>query len=95
MSQHENDALQVQGDQVVLGEWSGDLGELIAKNVTLRQMLREGRADEARALLRAQAVEEQAALVAIDENPEEVLSLTGMDARGKPTGVLVLVPVGR
>ena len=47
-------------------------------------MLREGRADEARALLKAQAVEEQAALVAIDENPEEVLSLTGMDAQGRP-----------
>ena len=84
MSQHENDALQVQGDRVVLGEWSGDLEELIAKNVALRQMLREGRADEARALLKAQAVEEQAALVAIDENPEEVLSLTGMDAQGRP-----------
>ena len=84
MSQHENDALQVQGNRVVLGEWSGDLEELIAKNVELRQMLREGRADEARALLKAQAVEEQAALVAIDENPEEVLSLTGMDAQGRP-----------
>ena len=69
---------------VVLGEWSGDLEELIAKNVELRQMMREGRADEARALLKKQAVEEQAALVAIDENPEEVLSLTGMDARGRP-----------
>ena len=87
MSQHENDALQVQGDRVVLGEWSGDLEELIAKNVELRQMLREGRAEEARALLKTQAVEEQAALVAIDENPEEVLSLTGMDAQGRP-GVL-------
>lgn len=84
MSQHENDALQVQGDRVVLGEWSGDLEELIAKNVTLRQMLREGRADAAHVLLKAQAVEEQAALVAIDENPEEVLSLTGMDAQGRP-----------
>lgn len=84
MSQHENDALQVQGDRVVLGEWSGDLEELIAKNVALRQMLREGRADEARALLKKQVVEEQAALVAIDENPEEVLSLTGMDAQGRP-----------
>ena len=84
MSQHENDALQVQGDRVVLGEWSGDLEELIAKNVALRQMLREGRADEARELLKKQAVEEQAALVAIDENPEEVLSLTGMDAKGRP-----------
>ena len=84
MSQHENDALQVQGDRVVLGEWSGDLEELIAKNVELRQMLREGRTAEARALIRTQAVEEQAALVAIDENPEEVLSLTGMDAKGRP-----------
>ncbi len=84
MSQHENDALQVQGGRVVLGEWSGDLEELIAKNVALRQMLCEERADEARALLKAQAVEEQAALVAIDENPEEVLSLTGMDAQGRP-----------
>lgn len=84
MSQHENAALQVQGDRVVLGEWSGDLEELIAKNVELRQMLREGCADEARALLKKQAVEEQAALVAIDENPEEMLSLTGMDAQGRP-----------
>ena len=83
MSQHEHNALQVQGDRVVLGEWSGDLEELIAKNVALRQMLREGRADEAHALLKAQVVEEQAALVAIDENPEEVLSLTGMDAKGR------------
>lgn len=84
MSEHEHNALQVQGDRVVLGEWSGDLEELIAKNVALRQMLREGRADEAHALLKAQVVEEQAALVAIDENPEEVLSLTGMDAKGRP-----------
>lgn len=84
MPQHEHNALQVQGDRVVLGEWSGDLEELIAKNVALRQMLREGRADEAHALLKSQVVEEQAALVAIDENPEEVLSLTGMDAKGRP-----------
>ncbi len=84
MSQRESDALQVQGDRVVLGEWSGDLEALIAKNVELRQMLGKGRTAEARALLRALAVEEQAALVAIDENPEEVLSLTGMDAQGRP-----------
>ena len=84
MSEHEHNALQVQGDRVVLGEWSGDLEALIAKNVALRQLLREGCADEAQALLKAQAVEEQAALVAIDEKPEEVLSLTGMDAKGRP-----------
>ena len=84
MSQENSDALQVQGDLVVLGDWSGDLGELIAKNLELRALLRDGRKADARALVQAQAIEEQAVLVAMDENPEEVLSLTAMDAHGKP-----------
>ena len=77
-------ALQVRGERVVIGDWSGDLGELIAKDVELRGMLREARYADAQALVQAQSVEEQAALVAMDENPEEVLSLTGMDAQGRP-----------
>ncbi len=77
-------ALQVQGEQVVLGEWSGDLGELLAKNAELREMVRDGRYADARALVQAQSVEEQAVLVAMDENPEEMLSLTGMDEKGRP-----------
>lgn len=84
MSQEKSDALQVRGDRVVLGDWSGDLGELIAKNVELRELLRDGRKADARALVQAQDTAEQAVLVAMDENPEEVLSLTAMDARGKP-----------
>ena len=84
MSQQKSDALQVQGDRVVLGEWSGDLGELIAKNSELRQLVRDGRNGDARALMQAQSFEEQAALVAMDEQPEELLSLTGMDERGRP-----------
>ena len=80
----ESNALQVQGDRVVLGEWSGDLNELIAKNVELRQMLHDARYGEARALVQAQPAEAQAALVAMDENPEEMLSLTAMDEKGKP-----------
>lgn len=80
----ESNALQVQGDRVVLGEWSGDLNELIAKNAELREMLRDTRYGEARALVQAQPAEEQAALVAMDENPEEMLSLTAMDEKGKP-----------
>lgn len=84
MSQQQSEALQVQGDRVVLGNWSGDLEELIAKNAELREMLREGRNGDARALMQTQAVEEQAALVMMDEDPEQVLSLTGMDERGRP-----------
>ena len=80
----QSNSLQVQGNRVVLGEWSGDLTELIAEDVELREMLRSARYGEARALVQTQSAEEQAALVTIDENPEEVLSLTGMDERGKP-----------
>ena len=37
----ENDqALQVQGDRVVLGEGSGDLSELIEKSQELRELMR-------------------------------------------------------
>jgi len=84
MSQEKSDALQIRGDRVVLGDWSGDLGELIAKNIELRTLLRDGRKADARALVQAQVAEEQAVLVAMDENPEEVLSLTAMDERFKP-----------
>ena len=84
MAQQKSEALEVQGDRVVLGEWSGDLGELIAKNAELREMLREGRNGDARELMQTQSVEEQAALVMMDEEPEQVLSLTGMDERGRP-----------
>lgn len=74
--------LQVQEGQVVVG--AKDLMQLVAQSGQLRAMLRAGRREEARELVQARSVEEQAALVAFDENPEEVLALTGMDARGRP-----------
>ena len=77
-------ALQVQGNRVVVGQWSGDLLQLAAKSGQLRGKLRAGQHEEARALVQAQSAEEQAALVALDENPEEVLALTGMDEKGRP-----------
>lgn len=80
----EGHALAVRGDRVVLGEWSGDLDELIARSVQLRGLLTEGRLAEARALVQGREAGEQAALVAMDEDPEEVLSLTGMDDTGRP-----------
>ena len=83
-SPEESQALQVQGDRVVMGEWSGDLSELIEKSQELRELMRDARHGDACALVQRQSVEEQAALVAIDEDPEEVLSLTGMDQKGRP-----------
>ena len=76
--------LAVRGDRVEVGDWSADLSQVIATDVELRGMLREGRTVEARALMHARCDEEQAALVAIDSNPEEVLSLTAMDEAGRP-----------
>jgi hypothetical protein len=76
--------LQVRGDRVVMGEWSGDLEELTGKGFQLRRLLGDRQYAPARDLVQAQALEVQAALVAMDENPEEVLALTGMDQAGRP-----------
>lgn len=91
----QGEALQVQEGRVVIGSWSKDLMQVVAQSAQLRAMLREGKREEARAFLQARRVEEQAALVAFDIYPEEVLSLTGMDVQGKPayqTAVVDLLP---
>ena len=80
----ETQALTVRGDDIVVGEWSVEMGKVIAANVQLRGLLREGRTDEARALFQSRCAEEQAALIAVDAHPEELLSLTGMDEAGRP-----------
>lgn len=88
-------ALQVQEGQVVIGSWTEDLMQVVAQTAQLRGLLRAGRIEEARAFLQTRRAEEQAALVAFDVNPEEVLALTGMDAQGKPgyqTAVVDLLP---
>lgn len=71
-------------DRVAVGDWSAGLDVLIETSAQLRGLLREGRHAEARHLLTHRCAEEQAALVAVDERPEELLSLTGMDDRGRP-----------
>lgn len=48
---------------------SSELGVLIETSARVRQLLRAGRAGEARELVRQRSAEEQAALVAVDENP--------------------------
>lgn len=91
----QGEGLQVQGGQVVIGAWSKDLMQVVAHCAQLRGLLREGRIEDARLFLQAHRAEEQAALVAFDVCPEEVLSLTGMDAQGLPgyqTAVVDLLP---
>ena len=80
----QGEALQVQEGQVVIGSWSAELMQIVAQSAQLRALLRAGRVEDARAFLQAHRAEEQAALVAFDAHPEEVLALTGMDAQGKP-----------
>ncbi len=78
------DTLQVEGTQVVVGRWSGNLMDLVAQGDELRNKVRSGKKAEARALVQALPAEAQAALVAMGEDPEEMLSLTGADASGGP-----------
>ena len=75
---------RVEGSIVRSGDWSGTLAELADDSRRIHRLLSEERADEARALLRSRSAEEQAALVAIDADPEQVLALTATDGRGLP-----------
>ncbi|MCY3763623.1 MAG: hypothetical protein OXH50_20440 [Gemmatimonadetes bacterium] len=81
---HSPDTLAVSDGRVVIGDWSADIGEVIAVSARLRGLLREGRVTEAREMLNSMCREEQAALVAVDADPEEILSLTAMDEKGSP-----------
>ena len=68
----------------MVGDWSADVGEVIAVSARLRGLLREGRVSQAREMLSSLCREKQAAVVAVDADPEEILSLTGMDEAGRP-----------
>ena len=76
--------VQVQDDRLVAGTWSGGFMEMATQNGHMRRLLQEGKKDEARAMVQSLPKEAQAALVWLDENPEEALSITGMDVSGKP-----------
>lgn len=78
------DPLAVSEGRVVVGDWSADVGEVIDVSARLRGLLREGRVSQAREMLSSMCREEQAALVAVDADPEEILSLTGMNEEGRP-----------
>ena len=80
----ERGSLEVKGNLVLLGNWSGNLIDLAAREGELRQLLAMGDAEQVRTLVQALPVEEQAALVAMSGAPEEMLSMTGADGSGVP-----------
>ena len=87
--------LEVKEDRLVVGAWSGGFMEVAAQSGQMRTLLREGKKEEAKALVQAMPVEAQAALVVVDEDPEEALSITGMDGKGNPgyeVSVVSLLP---
>ncbi|MDP6042393.1 MAG: TraR/DksA C4-type zinc finger protein, partial [Candidatus Latescibacteria bacterium] len=76
--------IEVQEDRLVTGSWSAGFMELATQSSQMRDLLREGKKEDARALVQTMPIEAQAALVVLDEDPEEALSITGMDEDGKP-----------
>ena len=76
--------IEVREDRLVIGAWSTGFMELAAQSSQVRDLLREGKKEDARALVQTLTVEAQAALVVLDEDPETVLSITGMDEDGNP-----------
>lgn len=87
--------IEIREDRLVTGAWSAGFLELTAQSSQVRDLLRAGKKADAAALVRALSVEAQAALVVLDEDPEEVLSLTDVDERGNPrysTAVVARLP---
>ena len=78
------DSVEVRGNLVLAGDWSGNLVDLLAREREVRRLLETGDPRRARTLVQALPVEEQAALVAMSEEPEEMLSMTGADSSGVP-----------
>lgn len=87
--------IEIRDDRLVTGAWSAGFLELTTQSSQIRDLLRAGKKADAAALVRALTVEAQAALVVLDENPEEVLSMTGMDENDNPgysTAVVARLP---
>ena len=84
MENPDRETLVVREGRVVVGDWSADVGEVVAVSARLRGLLGDGRLSQARKMLRSLSREELVAVVAVDADPEEILSLTAMDEEGRP-----------
>ncbi len=80
---------------VRLGAWSSDLVEVADTTSKVRSLVVSGKHADARSLVQAMSDDAQAALVTLDEDPEQMLSLTATGEDGRPayrTEVLTLLP---
>jgi hypothetical protein len=76
--------VEVTGGLIRKGDWSANLMTLTGTSGEIQTLMSRGRQSEARAIVQAMPLEAQAAIVALDRNPEQILSLTGMDDDGRP-----------
>jgi len=76
--------VKMDGSRVLVGAWTANFMDVVARGNEVRGLIEKGEVKRARALIQALPVEEQAAVVVMDEDPEEALSMTGMDEEGTP-----------
>ena len=76
--------VEMDGTQVLVGKWTANFMDVVARGNEVRGLIAQGEIRKARLLIQALPAEEQAAMVVMDEDPEDALSITGMDEEGNP-----------
>lgn len=76
--------VEVDGGLVRKGSWTTNLMTLSGTSGEIESLVDGGKSREASAVVRAMPLEAQAAIVALNRDPEQVLSLTAMDDAGRP-----------
>ena len=87
--------VEVEGGLIRKGSWSTNLMTLTGTSGEIQTLLSGGKEQEARAIVQQLPLEAQAAIVALNRDPEQMLSLTAMGEDGKPNysqGVVSLLP---
>ena len=85
----------VEGGLIRKGNWSTNLMALTGTSGEIQSLVNRGKEQEARAIVQQMPLEGQAAMVALNRDPEQILSLTAMSEDGKPNysqGVVSLLP---
>lgn len=76
--------VQIEGGLIRKGDWSSNLMTLSATSGEIQTLITGGREREASQIVKQMPLEAQAAIVALNPEPEQILSLTDMGEDGKP-----------
>lgn len=76
--------VEVEGGLIRKGSWSTNMMALSGTSGEIQSLMSGGKEREASALVRQMPLEAQAAVVALNQDPEQILSLTAMGEDGKP-----------